>query len=114
MDSVKHTIKKCVKYILAKRPVYTTANIVTIAPNDLLKGRFALITGGTSGIGFSIAELFLKSGASVCITGRTPKKIDEACKNLKLLFPKYNSCIHGVVLDNRDIASFCKQSKNGY
>ena len=35
-----------------------------------LAGKAALITGGTTGIGFAIAERFLAEGASVVVTGR--------------------------------------------
>ena len=91
--TIKTIAKKAIKLIFAKRPVYTTANIVTLAPNELLKGRFALITGGTSGIGYAIAELFLKSGASVCITGRNQTKIDDTCNKLKSIAPVYKE--HG-------------------
>ena len=42
-----------------------------------------LITGGTSGIGFSAAAAFLKAGASVCISGRTEASLLEAADRLE-------------------------------
>src|SRR6185437_1713513 len=35
-----------------------------------LAGKQVLVTGGTSGIGFAIAERFLREGARVVVTGR--------------------------------------------
>jgi FlaA1/EpsC-like NDP-sugar epimerase len=80
--SIRNLIKKILLFIFSKRPVYTTANIVTLAPNELLKGRCALITGGTSGIGFCIAKAFLDSGATVIITGRNNEKLKASCEKL--------------------------------
>src|SRR5271156_5936261 len=45
-----------------------------------LKGKTAVITGGTEGIGFATAKLFVKEGAYVFITGRRQKELDEAVK----------------------------------
>ena len=43
-----------------------------------LHGKVALITGGTEGIGSATAQLFVKEGAYVFITGRRQKELDEA------------------------------------
>jgi NAD(P)-dependent dehydrogenase (short-subunit alcohol dehydrogenase family) len=43
-----------------------------------LKGRRALVTGSTSGIGFAIAKGLAAEGAHVTITGRTQSNVDAA------------------------------------
>jgi NAD(P)-dependent dehydrogenase (short-subunit alcohol dehydrogenase family) len=45
-----------------------------------LEGNTAVITGGTEGIGFATAKLFVKEGAYVFITGRRQKELEEAVK----------------------------------
>jgi len=48
-----------------------------------LKGKKALVTGSTAGIGFAIAKQLLKEGADVVINGRTKERIDTATEALK-------------------------------
>src|SRR5260370_37498657 len=45
-----------------------------------LQGKVAVITGGTEGIGLATANLFVKEGPYVFITGRRQKELDEAVK----------------------------------
>lgn len=59
-------------------PVY-----VPVMQDELLKGRCALITGGTSGIGYAIAKRFLCMGADVIITGRNKECVQEKAVELR-------------------------------
>ena len=43
-----------------------------------LQGKVAVITGGSSGMGFATAEQFVSEGAYVYITGRREKELDAA------------------------------------
>jgi 3-oxoacyl-[acyl-carrier protein] reductase len=45
----------------------------------------ALVTGGSSGIGFAIAKSLIEAGSQVAITGRNQKRLDEAAKLLGAL-----------------------------
>ena len=49
---------------------------------DRLKGKYALITGATSGIGLETARQFLAEGATVAITGRSEARLKTADREL--------------------------------
>ncbi len=51
------------------------ANIVSLPPNEYLKNRIAIVTGGTGGIGKAIATAFANAGADVVITSRNYSKV---------------------------------------
>lgn len=48
----------------------------------LLSGKTAMITGGTSGIGFAIARSFAAEGAQVIVTGRRADVAGEAARRI--------------------------------
>ena len=66
-------------------------------PAGKLNRKVAVITGGTEGIGFAAAKLFVKEGAFVFITGRRQKELDEAVKAI-------GSNVHGVQGDVANLA----------
>lgn len=47
-----------------------------------LTNKIAVITGGSTGIGFATAKEFIAQGAKVVITGRNQKTLDEAVEKL--------------------------------
>jgi 3-oxoacyl-[acyl-carrier protein] reductase len=48
-----------------------------------LQDSTALITGGSSGIGFAIAQALIQAGAKVAITGRDERKLKQAAEALR-------------------------------
>lgn len=50
-----------------------------------IANKVVLITGGTSGIGYGVAESLMKENAKVAITGRTKASVDEAVATLNRL-----------------------------
>jgi len=46
------------------------------------KNKFALITGGTNGMGFATAQQFINEGGSAIITGRSAERVSKAVEQL--------------------------------
>ena len=65
-----------------------------------LRGRIALITGGSRGSGRGFAQGLSEAGATVYITGRSKASLDAACAST----PGPGRCI-GKVVDSGDDAS---------
>ena len=82
-----------------------TANIIKLPPNQYLENKVALITGGSSGIGLSIAEAFVRSGASVVITGRNKNKLEATKKRIESVTSK-EKCVTTLQLDSTRIGNF--------
>ena len=56
---------------------------------ELLKGKTAMVTGGTRGIGFSIVKTYLDNGACVALCGSRQETVDKALAKLKEINPEY-------------------------
>jgi len=65
---------------------------------DELQGKVAIVTGGTRGIGFSIAQRLLAEGARVFICGRNDGRLKSA---LDALGKQSNGNVEGVVANVR-------------
>ncbi len=64
----------------------------------MLEGKTAIITGGTKGIGYGVAETLLANGMNVTITSRSDEAAQKAAKELG------DKCL-GLEADVRDFAS---------
>ena len=61
----------------------------------MLKGKTAVITGGTRGIGFAIAKKYLENGANVAIAGSRQETVDNALSQLS----EYKDRVMGICPD---------------
>lgn len=68
-----------------------------------LSGKIAVVTGGNSGIGYAAAKDFIENGATVIITGRDSKKVEEAAASLGAT---------GIVADQSSLSDIENLAKN--
>lgn len=76
-NMVKRTLKFIVKGIV---PIYV--KVYNMSPNKMLDGKNIFITGGSKGLGYSIAKRSIAEGAKVIITGRNEESLKKAKKKL--------------------------------
>ncbi len=90
---------KKVKYLISRgnRGKQVYARIYSLKPSERLTGRKILITGGSRGLGLSMARQFIKEGASVIITGRNEAVLKQVSEEI--------GC-HYLIMDINDISSF--------
>lgn len=74
-------------------------DIINIWEQMYMKNNCIVIIGGTRGIGFALADSFLKLGCNVVICGRTKKGIQEA---LLKLDPARSGNVVGTICDVTD------------
>ena len=56
--------------------------IISTDQTNSLNGRCAVVTGGSSGIGFAISKAFVNAGCKVIIIGRNEERLTEASKKI--------------------------------
>lgn len=67
-----------------------------------LKGKIAIITGGSRGIGYATVEKFIKEGATVILTASSLQNAEKAVNKLKASYP--DAQISGISPDLTDLA----------
>ena len=79
----------------------------------MLEGKVAIITGGTRGIGFETAKLFLENKAKVIIFGSKEESVNKALTNLKEFLENDKIfAIGGSFMMKGDIVANCKEINN--
>lgn len=75
-----------------------------------LTGKVAVVTGGSSGIGYATVELLLQAGAAVALCGRNPDRLDSAVAKLRASYPQARLLARACnVLDTQQVDDFAGQ-----
>jgi len=79
-----------------------------------LKGKHALITGASKGIGFACAEVFAAEGCNVTLASRDMQSLNAAQQKLQKAFPGVKVDIHSVDLSKSEEQSRLAQLAGDY
>ena len=74
-------------------------------PSFLLEGRWALVTGGSKGIGLAAAAALVQSGAHVTIAARSAAELADAREALLADRQQPGQCVQSCLLDVTDAAA---------
>lgn len=81
----------------------------------MLKGKVAVVTGGTRGIGYAIVKRYLQNGAKVVLFGSRQETVDKALAKLKEECPEYEAAGFAPDLGNpEEIAEVFAKIKETY
>ena len=81
-EKIKNKIKHVLSVLLHGEPKPVYAQISYLQPNEVLKGRKIIVTGGGRGLGYSMAKKFVAEGASVLISGRNEETLKKAASEI--------------------------------
>ncbi|GGO76950.1 SDR family oxidoreductase [Nonomuraea cavernae] len=63
-----------------------------------IKGKVALVTGGSAGIGLAAAKSLAREGCDVCVSARDPERLADAVVELQ----EFGGVVHAVLADVED------------
>lgn len=79
----------------------------------MLKGKTAIVTGGTRGIGLSIVKIYLENGANVAVAGSRKETVDQALAQLS----EYEGRVMGIwpdLCDPEEVAKVFASVKEAF
>src|SRR6185369_9198599 len=84
-ENMTSVVIGCENSISIERTMASVANASVANVRQLLdlKGRHALVTGGSRGLGLQLAEALGEMGATIAITARKQNELDEAAAHLR-------------------------------
>ena len=102
---IKSKIKHSISFLLhgEAKPIY--ANIHYLSPNERLKDKKIVITGGGRGLGFAMAKKFVSEGAQVLIAGRNEQTLKQSAAEINcqyLTLDVQNTTSFKAFLDEAD------------
>lgn len=102
---IKSKIKHSISFLLhgEAKPIY--ANIHYLSPNERLKDKKIVITGGGRGLGFAMAKKFVSEGAQVLIAGRNEQTLKQSAAEINcqyLTLDVQNTTSFKAFLDKAD------------
>ncbi len=86
------SLKSRVAHIFCGSQKIVTAEISYLQPNERLRGKKIIISGGGRGLGASMAEKFVNEGAEVLIVGRTEKTIKDTAERIDCKYMTLDVC----------------------
>lgn len=78
--------------------IYETVNMAPKYSNKL-EGKRVLVIGGTSGIGFCVAEACVEFGAIVTVASSTQEKVEKTIERLTTSYPEAKDRVSGFPCD---------------